>query len=185
MNYSTAELLKHYQRTWVGSDRFRELNPVGPIHQSAPNFTILEIKPGRNRPLWSYATIGMGSGLGIEPLELHVFSHQQNPRWAEILPAIADYHRSGHPLSVGHTVNLGVPIMDGSDLSFGLISLPYLDGPELEEFQTKDGLVRCLWLIPISQAELDFKKRYGLEQLEQAFEKRVFDYADSFRKSVV
>ncbi|WP_345229760.1 suppressor of fused domain protein [Olivibacter ginsenosidimutans] len=41
------------------------------------------------------------------------------------------------------------------------------------------------WLIPIMEEEVDFKKKYGIERLEEIFEANRFDYIDPFRKSVV
>lgn len=68
---------------------------------------------------------------------------------------------------------------------YGLISLPYLDGPRLENHQTKSGLIRFLWLIPITIQERDYKKQNGLEALEQKFEQEHLNYINPYRKSVV
>lgn len=73
--------------------------------------------------------------------------------------------------------------MDHSACTYGLISLPYLDGPSLE--WNADRSVRFLWLIPITKAERDFKMKNGLEVLEARFEEMGFDYADPARASVV
>lgn len=40
-------------------------------------------------------------------------------------------------------------------------------------------------MIPVTEAELAFKKAVGMESLEQRFEKARFDYLDPFRASVV
>lgn len=71
--------------------------------------------------------------------------------------------------------------------SFGLISLPYLDGPSLEILRhplyARD--VRLLWLIPITAEEQELKKGQGLAALEDRLEAANFDYADPLRSSVV
>jgi hypothetical protein len=66
-----------------------------------------------------------------------------------------------------------------------LISLPYLDGPELEYGVFNGGRLRFLWLIPITRNEKEFKKTRGLEALEEIFEKRSFNYAEPMRASVI
>jgi hypothetical protein len=101
----------------------------------------------------------------------------------EILTAVSHYHRTGTPLGLGHSVNFGKPWVAGSACTHGLISLPYLDGPSLEWLANPE--VRFLWMIPITDAEVQFKKRHGMEALEQRFEEAQFDFLDPFRASVV
>ncbi len=72
--------------------------------------------------------------------------------------------------------------MTGSTCTHGLISLPYLDGPDLEWLA--EPKVRFLWLIPITEAEVRFKKSYGMEALERKLEERRFDFLDPSRVSV-
>lgn len=45
--------------------------------------------------------------------------------------------------------------------------------------------IRFLWLIPITEEELRYKKENGLEALENIFEETEFNYIDPFRDSVV
>jgi suppressor of fused protein SUFU len=45
--------------------------------------------------------------------------------------------------------------------------------------------VRCLWLIPITRAERDYKKENGLEALAELFERSGFAFMDPLRFSVV
>lgn len=47
----------------------------------------------------------------------------------------AHFHRTGSALGLGHTVNFGRPWLPGSSCTHGLVSLPYLFGPELEWLQ--------------------------------------------------
>ncbi len=69
-------------------------------------------------------------------------------------------------MTVGHTVNFGRSWLPGSRCTFGLISLPYMYGPILEEFKFGNSTTRCLWLIPLTQQEIEFKRKYGPETLE-------------------
>ncbi|NMH80404.1 suppressor of fused domain protein [Pseudonocardia xinjiangensis] len=58
-------------------------------------------------------------------------------------------------------------------------------GPSLENLSLPDGsTVRCAWLIPITSAEVRYKKKHGLEALEERFEAGGLDYLDPHRASV-
>jgi hypothetical protein len=119
--------------------------------------------------------------------ELHLFSQIKADEHVEVLTAIAHYQRSGNSIGLGDTVNFGRPWVIGSKCDYGLISLPYLDGPSLEVLDMPEinTSVRCLWLVPITKAELDYKKRYGVEALEHKLEESQFNYLDAERQSVV
>jgi len=85
-----------------------------------------------------------------------------------------------------HTVNFGMPWQNSSQCSFGLISLPYLDGPELENFKIKKNKVlKFYWLIPITQKEVEYKMQNGVEALEAKLEENAFNYTNTKRISVV
>lgn len=174
---------EHYSKKWRGE--MQALNwTQGPRHELPSGFRILLFSPTGKRPLWTYATIGMSQPGDDDGLELHIFSRERDDSLVELLTVIAHYHRTGHPLSLGHTVNFGRSWLPGSLCSHGLVSLPYLDGPEIEHVQNPHGTeVRCLWLIPITSQELSLKKAKGLDALESALEEASFDYSDPARES--
>lgn len=119
-------------------------------------------------------------------LEIHSFCRPQEAGAAnliEILTATAHYHRTARVLDLGHSVNFGKPWVPGSSCSYGVLSLPFLDGPSLEWLE--EPRVRFLWLIPVTEAEIAFKKASGMDALEERFEEAEFDYLDPFRASVV
>jgi hypothetical protein len=64
-----------------------------------------------------------------------------------------------------------------------VLSPPYLDGQNLEWLE--EPHVRFLWLIPVTEAEVAFKKAHGMEALEERFEEAQFNYLDPFRASVI
>jgi hypothetical protein len=135
--------------------------------------------------MWAYGTCGLSTIGDATPLELHLFSDEQNIGLVEALVATAHYHKTGSSLNVGHTINIGRPWVVGSKCEFGLISLPYLDGPRLECLNHGKVKVRFLWVIPITKHELEFKKLYGLNALEDKLEAASFNYLDLYRESVV
>lgn len=134
--------------------------------------------------MWTFATCGMAQPGDPRPIELHIFAMQDSFALVELLVVTAHCHRAGQSLGLGHSVNFGRPWLPHSNCSFGLISLPYLDGPALEHFASEGIEAKCYWLIPISASEVAFKRANGLEALEDRFEARSFDYLDPHRLSV-
>lgn len=136
-----------------------------------------------------YVTVGVSSiidslGYGLEfclQVKQASFAH------VELLAMVAFMHSDPeHRLWIGHTLNVGRPVDDGSDLDRLLISLPYPYGDEFEFVHLSDGRhVRILWLLPISMVEEKFRHEHGLEQLESKFDDRELDYLDFHRASVV
>lgn len=180
----TRRLWKHYQLAWNASGTILKMSS-GPWREISPEFCVLEFEPIQHRTLWTYVTLGMSAVQSDPRLELHMVSMRQDRTLVELLTATAHYHATGEQVALGHSVNLGRSWQDESPCTFGLVSLPYLDGPELENFEQNGDRVKCLWLIPITPQEVRFKVDHGLEALEQRFDQIDFRYADPDRKSVV
>jgi hypothetical protein len=183
-SYSEA-LRAHYQKAWSSKVYREERWTKGPMASIAPDFSVLVFRPHGKRDMWTYATSGM-SNTGSETLELHLFSPSEAPELVELLTVVAHFHLTAQPLGIGHTVNFGRPWLDSSMCDHGLVSLPYLDGPKLEEFSaiTLSRLVRCLWLIPVTRNEVRYKQEKGMEALEARFEEVGFDYVNPQRSDV-
>jgi hypothetical protein len=179
-----ASLLAHYRAHWPAPPTSLRSTRPSVQHVAAP-FHILEFAPSAHRTMWTYATCGPSSWHVDQPLELHLFSASQAPELVDLLTAMAHYHQTAHALDVGHTVNFGLPWQPGSLCSYGLLSLPYLDGPTLETLHLAQRQVRCYWVIPITPAERDFKRAAGLEALEELFDQSSLDYLTPLRPSVV
>lgn len=135
--------------------------------------------------MWTYATCGMSQNDDNEGMELHVFSSMQNVGLIELLTTIVFYHRIEKNLGLNHTVNFGRPWQDNSKCTHGFISLPYLDGPQLENMIYAGKPIKFYWLIPITTDELEFKKANGTEALEARFDSTNFNYLDNNRSSVI
>lgn len=174
----------HYRSIWGVEAEPRQFS-AGPIQRLPVDFIVLRYPPRGERNMWTYATCGMSQPGDARPLELHMHSPRASPEIEELLVVTADYHRTGSQLDIGHSVNFGRPWLRESACDRGLVSLPYLDGPMLENLRIKSDLVKCYWLIPISLSEVEFKQAYGLGALEQAFERAKFNYLDPQRASVV
>jgi len=116
---------------------------------------------------------------------LLVYSPKSDNLLVELLTVCASYHRNGLPLGLHHTVNIGQPWLDNSKCDHGFISLPYLDGEELEIFSFGGQEIHCYWFIPITEKERDYKVENGCEALEQLFEDKRFDYLNPNRDSLI
>ena len=151
----------------------------------AKGFKVLLFPPRAERDLWTYATCGMSYGIVSDGMELHLFSPEKSDDLVEILYALAHFHHTGSMLGLWHTVNFGRPWLRSSECNFGLISLPYLDGPTLENSKHGNDEIKFYWLIPVTGAEVDFKKKSGIEALESKFEESDFQYYNPGRPSLV
>jgi len=181
MDHHAAAIEAHYEANWRSpSKRLRQTE--GPVDDLPDCFEVLAIqRPDR---IWAYATKCMSTPEDEHGLELHLLTRSRfawETELVETLAFVAHYHRTGRRLGLHHSVNIGRPIVPRSRCTHAYLSLPYLDGPSLEWM----GKTRFLWLVPITQEELDLKKKNGVEALESKFEEVQFDYADFFRQSVV
>jgi len=177
-----AEIEAHYARNWVSTGVPCLFNK-GPVADLPPDFAVLKFPPREQRQMWTFATRCLGQDSDREPIELHCFSATDAAPLVEMLYTVAHFHRTVTNLCLGHTVNIGKGWWEGSPLKYGLISLPYLDGPALECMEGHAR--RFLWFIPLLEREVEFKRCMGFEALEQALERQGFDYLDPFRASVV
>jgi len=178
------EIQRHYEECWRASAKSFRWHK-GPVFELPETFSVLMFEPRASREMFTYATCGMSLPSDPQPLELHLFAPEESSRLVELLTAVAHYHRTGSFLKLGETVNFGRPWFPGSECSYGLISRPYLDGPQLEWFNIGKTRVRFLWLIPMTYSERQYKKEFGLEALEARFEAASFDYLDPNRPCVV
>jgi len=161
--------------------------------QSAANDGDPESDSGRDdqpnyRRLYAYATLGLSEAVVLPRLELFLLSPRADDSLAELLTTIALRHAAGERhLGVGHSVDLHRPWLDDSVCTRGLVSLPYLFGPAMEQGPRDAwGHSRSIfWLLPITPAEDAFKRTSGLEALEELFAATQISTADPNRSSVV
>jgi hypothetical protein len=183
MRHSYAQSIEeHYARAWGAA--VVSYAEGGRSHELPLDFALLTMR--RSPQMKAIATRCMSRPEDAVRLELHMLMPLASgfePESAEILTAVAHYHHTGQRLDLGHTVNFGKPWVARSCCTHGLISLPYLDGPALEWLA--EPRVRFLWLIPITAAEVAFKRTHGLDALEECFEREGVDYLDPGRPSVV
>jgi len=191
MTTHTDTLSKHFEDWWgVAGKRIR----VGedPLWELSEDYAVLAFPPrirtdkkGKTWAReWTYATCGMSQPGDADCLELFVESPQETLNIVELLNMTAHFHRTGSALGLGHTLNFGRPWLPGSLCHHGFISLPYIDDPQLEHAHVLGKEVRILWLIPITREEREYKKKHGVEALEDLFQRSKFRFGDPSRPSM-
>jgi len=170
----------HFVEHWEVEPRPRRLTE-GRFRDLPSWFRVLEFR--RNR-VWCYATVGMSAG---EPggLETFLVTPEEHARAVEFLYSLAHFHLTGAQVGLGHTVNFGEELWDGSGLDHGFLSFPYIEAPGFESFECDGGRTEVAWLIPITAKERDYKKENGVEVLETLFEEHSLDYLNPLRASLV
>ena len=179
-------LRQHYEN-YFGLTGKRLTLEKGPKEKLHSEFHVLEFPPNQKHSMFCYCTAGMSADrLDDNLIELVVYPPKAHDSLVELLTICASYHRNVLPLNIHHTVNIGQPWLDDSTCDHAFISLPYLDGHELEIFNFDNNKeIHCYWLIPITEKERDFKIENGCEALEQLFEEKRIDYLNPGRDSLV
>lgn len=95
------------------------------------------------------------------------------------------YHRADHRLDLEHSLPIGEPWLPGSHCDHLLISLPYPHGPDLEKCPLADGHARILRVLPVTAAEMEYRRTQGHEALERLFDENAIVPTDPRRPSVV
>jgi hypothetical protein len=180
------EIQHHYERVWnvKGIPRYWY---KGPIEKLNSDFCVLEFPSTKKRDMWTYATCCLSDIKEERPIEIHIFSSRQDESLIELLTTIAYYHKNNVRIELSHTVNFGRAWQATSKCEYGFISLPYLDGPDLEngKITSYRNIVKFYWLIPVTEAEVNFKIKHGSEELEDLFDTKKLDYLNPARKSLV
>jgi hypothetical protein len=150
-----------------------------------PDFRIVVVGPGPRSRSWSYVTVGCWSAAHQDGhgLEFVMMSPQRSDAVLRLLAMVAFYHPE-HRLDHWHTMPIGEPWLPGSACDHLLVSLPFMHGPELEECALPRGHARILWLLPITAAELAYRRQHDTEALEQLFDEAAIDPTDPARASV-
>ncbi len=175
------EMQNHYETAFESKPTACTFNK-GPVQDFPEDFCVFEVPPCSKRDVWIYATCGM-SFTDSDEIETFLLSPRQAPELVELLYIFAHFHLTGERLDAGHTVNFGRPWLAGSSCDHGLLST--MDGAKVERATIDEKEVHFLWLIPITEAERDYKIKFGLEALDELFVEKEVDCADALRASSV
>lgn len=161
----------------------------GPIRKRVPDFHAVRVEPGPRIGLWTYVSVGLWDATERREhgVEFILTAPADDPSHVEHLAMAAYYHAGPEEqrLDVGHTVPIGEPWIEGSSCDHFVVSLPYPFGQDLEICTWNGGHARLLWLLPITQAERDFKAANGLDALESLFDEQAINFWEPTRRSVV
>ncbi|MFG2976973.1 suppressor of fused domain protein [Streptomyces sp. NPDC048331] len=152
---------------------------------AVPDLRILTVGPGPRADSWTYVTAGCWSASAANGhgLEFVLSGPVRDERLADLL-AMTSYYHASHHLDIGHSLPIGEPWLPGSPCDHLMISLPYLHGPDLEQCPLPDGHARILWLLPVTAAEMAYRREHGHEALEQLFDEQAIIPTDPLRASV-
>ncbi|SEL54356.1 suppressor of fused domain protein [Streptacidiphilus jiangxiensis] len=189
-NAARAALLAHLRQRFPGRTVDELPGVRGPIKALVPGFRILRVHPARAGDWWLYVTSGCWEATQHHGHGLEFCLAAPRDEWLnrESITMNAYYHcgPATQRLDVGHTVPIGRPWLDDSACDHYLVSLPYPFGPDFEVCNWEGGAhARILWLLPITEAEKDFRREQGLEALEVRFEEQAINPVDPRRDSVV
>lgn len=180
-----SDIESHVRSFFKGHDTSAYRWNAGPIVETCPEFRVVSAEPGPRSKLWVYTSVGAALiSPSKVPLEFCLCSRHEFPEAVELLAMTAYYHHK-EVLGVGHALPVGRPWQTGSQCNHFLVSLPYPFGPELEWCTAGEDTVRILWLLPITEAERQFKVVKGQEALEARFDEIGLRYWEPRRKSVV
>lgn len=161
---------------------------LGPERREVvPELRVLVVSPGPRSDSWAYVTAGCWAAMEKDGhgLEFVMTAHVRDQRFIDLMAMIAYYHCGGHQLDLEHSMPIGEPWVPGSTCDHLLISLPYHHGPDLEHCPLPGGHARILWTLPVTAAEIEFRRHQGHEALEQLFDEAGIIPTDPFRASVV
>lgn len=184
---ASSAVRRHYSNFWPGRDHEEFEWTAGPIGTRLPAFRVRRIAPGNRSEPWVYASVGAWQATdGKDSKEFFILSPTESPSHVETLAMVAHFHADPkHRLTIGSTINIGRPWMDGATPDHLLVSLPYPYGPTLEHCDADGTHVQVLWLVPITAAEAAYRHERGLEALEQLLETDGVDVISPRRLSLV
>ncbi|WP_346010580.1 suppressor of fused domain protein [Streptomyces sp. SID5910] len=160
---------------------------IGPERRAVvSDLHVLVVGPGPRSDGWAYVTAGCWAAMEKRGhgLEFVMTSHVRDQRFIDLMAMIGYYHCGGHQLDLEHSMPIGESWVPGSACDHLLISLPYLHGPDLEHCPVPGGQARILWALPVTTAEIEYRRRHGHEALEQLFDEVGINPIDPFRASV-
>ncbi|MFI2380443.1 suppressor of fused domain protein [Streptomyces sp. NPDC018964] len=185
---SAAEAVESHVRAFFEGHSVEVVDyDLGPERRAVvPGLRVLVVGPGPRGDGWAYVTAGCWAAREKDGhgLEFVMTAHVRDQRFIELMAMIAHYHRGGRRLNLEHSMPIGEPWVPGSPCDHLLISLPYLHGPGLEHCPVPGGHAHILWTLPVTTAEIEFRRRHGHEALERLFDEAGIIPTDPFRASV-
>jgi hypothetical protein len=149
-----------------------------------------------DEPLYVYATLGMSEAPSsskrdipnarqYEHIELFMYANQPSTALKQSLALLATYpFQMNAPLAPLDTVYGSHSIVEGSQLTSVLLSLPLREPEEFAAVDVGDYLVHLLMVTPITEAERQFAIKQGALALLELFAQEQVDVADLKRQGI-
>lgn len=177
------EIKKAYETIWGKPSE--EISPLlsKEILTDFPEVKILLFPPTRTQNAWIYATLGMSDlASGHHAPEIHLFSHEKNDAIVQAISSMMDYVQEGH-------LHFGDLFESRGEDSFTcthlLAAYPFPEGEGFPELYSEDREIEFIWLLPVTDSEIDFMKKHGYDALEEKLFESEADFYDWNRKPVV
>jgi hypothetical protein len=174
---------RHIEAHWA-FERFEDVTWDEPhVPPLIRPFRVRKILPVRAGDPWTYVSLGASrvSSDGNYRCEFFLQAREPNEMHVETVTMLATYHsRPSQFLDAGSAVRIGRPWVGASRCDAIYVSRPYGMG-NLEWCHSEEFHIRLLWLIPITDQELQMLVVDGAEALETAFESSAIDVLDPHR----
>jgi len=184
---------KHY-RKFIGNFS-RVLHTIA--EDKRPFIDIYEIPPQKGRYFWTYITSGMSDtaqnvdleqgGKITDRTELIIYTNEKSIWARKVLYNIA-YYPFLHNTFVNYasTIEFDFPFIEESDLKNAILLDTKVEEKGLHEFELEGKKVNFLRVLPISDNELKYKEKNGLNSLLNKFSEAQMDFIVNIsRKSVL
>ena len=184
---------KHY-RKYIGNFS-RVLHTIA--EDKRPFIDIYEIPPQKGRYFWTYITSGMSdiaqninieqAGKTTDRTELILYTSEKSIWARKVLYNIA-YYPFLHNTYVNYasTIKFDFPFIEESDLKNALLLDTKVEEKGMHEFELKGKKVNFLRVLPVSDNELKYKEKHGLNTLLNKFSEAQMDFiVDITRESVL
>ena len=182
-----SQLRAHIDAWFAASAREEFSWRLGPIGTALPDFRVARFDPATPEAPWAYVSLGASEvEREGERTEFLIVSPEESPRHVETLAMVTYFHADPrYGLTEGAIVDIGRPWLEGSAADHLLVSRPLPYGPDFEWLETSNGVVRFLWLVPITSGEAEFARQQGTAALEDALEAGGVNVIDGGRPAVV
>lgn len=185
---------RHYQQFFGPLDqKIMHSTDVQPVH-----IDIYQFAPTDDRPFWTLITSGMSNERQLEPdasgegtsLRAEIITYAKEPQsWMfSVLKGLAEMPFVDNTfLHWWHTVPNGMPMTVNPSLLTAFFFLPpYYEDVEIGNLELDGDKVDFLWMLPITEAELNYARENGSRELELRLEEAELSHIiDERRKSVL
>ncbi len=144
---------------------------------TTPHIDIYRFGPNNDRSYWTLITGGMSDQEQFIPrghpdhitkrTEVLMYVHEPRPWMFQVVKELAliPFEQRTY-LHWWHSAPINI---EDSQLAHAFFLPPYFESEEFDSLVIEDDDVSFLWMVPITESELQYKLRYGGQALEELF----------------